>query len=269
MLARHKTLFIGLAVLTLMAPLLDTGSAAGQESTPVIALEGSSQAFPQQVRVADLRDSSFTVSWQTTTAVTGTIHYGASADNLNQIAYDDRDRDVGLAQTQSHVHRVTLLGLTPLTTIHYQIHSGDYVGVVFSRETAPGLPPPGSPNIAYGPVVLANGVTPVAEALVYLRILDADGQGSLGRSGYASCLIKPGDHGFWNITLSDVRTTTGDAYFTYTILSDQLSIEAWAVPYGRETLVGTPIVIAPTAVPTITLPLLRIYLPLTFRAFSP
>jgi len=57
--------------------------------------KASPETTPKKIKVTNVTDSSFTISFITDTAVPGYVKYGVSASKLDQRASDDRDRITG------------------------------------------------------------------------------------------------------------------------------------------------------------------------------
>ena len=74
---------------------------------------------PQEVKVSNISDNSFTVSWITGKPATGFIKYGSEA--LEETVQDDRDAG---SQELRTTHHVTIKKLEPDKTYYYQINSG-------------------------------------------------------------------------------------------------------------------------------------------------
>ena len=77
---------------------------------------------PTNIRITNITDSSFTVTYETADSVTGTISYGTNP-GMGQIALDDRDQKLGKPQDYQ-IHSITIRQLTPLTNYYYSIISG-------------------------------------------------------------------------------------------------------------------------------------------------
>ena len=109
------------------------------------------------VKVTNVRDTSFTVSWSTDVMATGWLNYGTSPA-LGQIAYDDRG-----AKAIGRSHHVTVQGLAPWATYYFEVVSGatvdDHKGSCYQVTTGPTLDLPASHSI-YGRVFESDGVTP-------------------------------------------------------------------------------------------------------------
>ena len=173
------------------------------------------------VKVANVRDTSFTVSWSTDVAATGRVNYGTSPA-LGQTAYDDHGvRAVGQS------HHVTLQGLSPETTYYFEVISGatvdDHEGRCYQVTTGPTLDLPASHTI-YGRVLKSDGVTPAEGSIVYVTLRDADGVGSPGEAGVMTALVDA--DGWWQANLGNARLADGTGHFTYSAAGDAVVLMA-------------------------------------------
>src|SRR3989344_6579786 len=142
-------------------------------NTGVIFIGQASPGYmPENIRVTNISDTSFTVSYTTTDAILGSIAFGTNKD-LGSVALDDRDQQAGGA-TQYYLHYITLSGLKPNTKYFYAIISGT---TTFKNEDSPfeittvsALKPQTEP--IPGHVLEADGTNP-KEAIVYLKTANA------------------------------------------------------------------------------------------------
>ena len=212
------------------------------------------------VRVTNIRDGGFVVSWTTDTASDGTVTWGTSTPPT-QVVSDP--------VTSTTTHYVTISGRTQNTLHYFQVSSTDGTGSTVDNNSgayytvttgALLAPNPGS-NTIWGYVYQSNGTTPVANAIVYLVVLDANGSGSAGASQMISA--RSGSNGVWNYNLVNVRTSDNQGYYTYTLGGDQLRIigqggvngtrgisTPWTITLPAATLAQQDIILseAPTAV---------------------
>ncbi len=172
-----------------------------------------SQTGPATINpvISNITDTSFVVSWTTSSNQAGYISYGTSPSALNMNAYDKRG-----AGTSSTTHYIVASGLTPSTTYYFDIVSGattyDNNGSHFSVTTGGTLSIP-APDNAYGMVYKSGGTVYANGAIVYLKIRDNDCSGSSGESQMLSSLID--ETGYWVINLSTARLQDLSSYFTY------------------------------------------------------
>lgn len=169
---------------------------------------------PKEVKVSNISDNSFTVSWLTEDAVPGFVMFG-QGESLDQTSLDDRDSGSKNARL---THHVTLKNLAPSTTYSFKIGSGadiyDNQGKFYTQTTAPSTTDtPPLPEPLMGKVETADGKAP-AEALVYV---------SMERSTVLSSFIR--DDGNFLITLNNARTADLSKYLT---LADSTKINLTA-----------------------------------------
>lgn len=203
------------------ALLLLSAVASGSEAEP----------FIHEVRVSNVRDVYFTVSWVTEGHAHGEVHYGTTPA-LGQVAYDDR----GTAY-MGWTHYVGLTGLLPSTLYYFDVVSDGAVddngGAHYQVTTGPTLAPPTS-DAVWGLVHQEDGTTPATGAIVYLQVRDANGLGSPGQSAVLSALVS--EAGYWFANLANARTADLGAYFAYSPSGDQVLLEAEGGQIGRGTL---------------------------------
>lgn len=122
---------------------------------------GASQE-PQNVKVTNLSDSSFTITYQTDAAATGSVNYGKSKE-LGNIQLEDLPKNV---------HSITIEKLDPSTKYYLVVVSSQNTflnnGAPFEISTGPSISSPSAAKTAIkGKVILPDGNAP-NEALVYL-----------------------------------------------------------------------------------------------------
>jgi len=196
-----------------------------------------------EVRVTNVRDTTFTVSWVTDQAATGEVHYGTDSVNLNHIVSDDRG-----AATSDDIHYVTLLGLLPDTLYYFDVVSvgttndngGAHYGirgasarqdrVLHTVTTGRTLDSPPPSDTIYGQVLEEDGVsnsfglTPAEGTIVYIDLLDDDGSGSPGQAAALSSLAD--SDGYWHVGLGSARTADLGNYFSYSASGDRVQLTA-------------------------------------------
>lgn len=161
------------------------------------------QITPQEVKISNLSDNSFTVSWVTPDKPTiGFVSYGQG--NLTETALDDRDTAGPKPRT---THHITLKNLIPQTTYLFKISSAgqtfDNNGQPYSVTTTPTTQDtPPLPQPIFGKVKTADSKPP-QEAVVYVEI----GEGTL-LSSYTRA------DGNWLVTLNNARTKDLSTYLT-------------------------------------------------------
>lgn len=198
--------------------------------------------IPQEVKITNISDNSFTVSWITPDKeIAGFIAYGDSAQ-LGQTAADDRDQIGSL--NSYFTHHVSLKNLSPQTKYFFKIGSGsktyDQAGQPYEITTAPTTDsPPPLADPSFGTVVDQSGKN-AAGALVYLTVANSTPLSSYTR-----------EDGNWLITLNNARSKDLSGYVTYKEKGDKEEIMVQAGSAG--TAFGTADTSNDSPVPTITL----------------
>ena len=124
--------------------------------------DASSSQEPQNVKVTNLSDNSFTITYQTDTATTGSVSYGYSKQlgNTQLEALDPKN-----------IHSVTVEKLSPLTKYYLVIISGQNTFLnnssPFEISTGPSISSLPVQTVIKGKVILPDGNAP-NETLVYL-----------------------------------------------------------------------------------------------------
>ena len=172
----------------------------------VFAPRAAPETTPKDVKVSNLRENGFTVSFVTDSATSSFVKYGEDPASLKSQASDDRSQLSGNIG-QSTTHHITVRELDPDKTYYYIIGTAgtpkfDNNGTPFSIKTYKRLGNPPTAKTVYGTVTTAAGA-PAAGALVYL---------SAPNTGLISTITK--DSGSWAIPLSTARTTDGSQYVT-------------------------------------------------------
>lgn len=187
---------------------------------------------PKQVRLTNVVDTGFTVSWITDQATSGKIKLGTESNSLKTEVLDDRDQISG--ETGSfETHHLTSKNLKPNTKYWFKIDSGgksfDNQGKPFEVTTGPtlGSPPPADP--IYGTVMTATQ-TPAEGSLVYINLANAAPLSALAKSG-----------GHWAMSLSTARTSDLKSFLSY---DTQATLVNLLVQGGRQ---GTAPAITTTA----------------------
>lgn len=197
---------------------------------------------PKQVRLTNVTDTGFSVSWVSDQAATGKIKLGNEVNSLKDQVLDDRDQLSG--ETGSfEVHHLTAKNLKANTKYYFKIESGgrafDNQGKPFEITTGPTLGNAPAADPVYGTVLSASR-TPAEGVIVYVNLANA---------APLSALVKSG--GNWALSLSTARTTDLKSYLTY---DTQATIVNLLVQGGKQ---GTAPAITTTAndnpVPDITL----------------
>ena len=121
--------------------------------------QGRSDNTPKNVRVSNVTDSSFTVSWTTDDVTTGFVNWGEKTSNIASVTQTDRRA----------IHSHTVTDLNPTQTYYFTLVSDgvmfDNNKIPWSVKTGATLPAPRNPYTITGTVVDTLG-NPVEGALV-------------------------------------------------------------------------------------------------------
>jgi hypothetical protein len=123
---------------------------------------------PQKVRITNITDNAFTVSYETDSNVSGYVNFGPN-NSLGQTAFDEKDFSQKL---QGHtIHSVTLKNLNPLTKYYFSIISDGNTYLNnnqnFETLTATAISDSSSESVISGKIILPNSNAP-SEAIVYV-----------------------------------------------------------------------------------------------------
>lgn len=193
------------------------------------SLRAGPTSTPRQVRITNINDTSFTVSWITDTSVSGFVRFGTGAGDLDSTFGDDRDQISG--QTGLYTtHQVTVKDLRANTDYFFKIGAGsqlyDNDGDAWEVTTAPTVARPAADPIS-GKVLLASG-QPASGVLVYIEV---EGGSPISTQTKAS--------GVWNLSLSQMRVTTLESFLTYDKETVRISIFAQGGDLGSATAIVT------------------------------
>jgi hypothetical protein len=195
---------------------------------PLRTLVGASaEETPQEVRITNVSDTSFVVSWITSKSTSGFIQYDETGREPQLTVSDDRDQQQG--QIGSYfTHYVTVRGLKAATNYAFRIGSGrnlyDQQEQLYAVTTGPTLANPPTADVAYGQVDTQSG-EPAEGALVYVSLPGVVPQATLVRSS-----------GSWVVPLSTARTSDLTSYAAYDRQSSQLSILVQGATLGTSTV---------------------------------
>lgn len=187
----------------------------------IFAPRATPETTPKKVKVTNVTDNSFTISFLTDSNVAGFVKYGTTASELKSQASDDRDQLTG-GVGEYQTHHITVRGLTENTDYYYVLGTGsgstfDNNGSAFQVKTARRSGVPSAAKIIDGSVTNQSG-GPADGALVYV---------SLEGAGEMSTLVK--NSGSWALPLSNARTTDGSTYAEFQE-SSSLMITAQGFP---------------------------------------
>lgn len=151
---------------------------------------------PQDVKITNVSDTSFTISYHTFDSVLGSISY-KTGNTPSQIAVDDRDTIHKIEQPRL-LHYFTINNLTPQTTYTFSILSGTGTyqnsNVPYAVTTGRTIVQITSPHIVSGTVVFPSQTS--SEAVVYFNFVG---------SQTVSTLIQ--DNGTYSLDIGSLRNT--------------------------------------------------------------
>ncbi len=193
---------LGLLLLlgALVAGLLFFGDGVG-----VFAPRATAEVTPKNIRITNLKDSGFSVSFFTEKKTAGFIKYGTDPSKLSLQVGDDRDQLSG-SVGQFNLHHITLRGLNPATEYYFVIvtesknefdNEGKPFSIVTTSKISASMP---EAVTIYGSVSNEGG-TPAEGSIVYV---------SHSKMGDLSSLVK--GSGSWAIPLSQAVLKDGSEY---------------------------------------------------------
>ncbi|MDP2649896.1 MAG: Ig-like domain-containing protein [bacterium] len=161
---------------------------------------------PLNIRVSNISDSSFAISYTTAGNIIGSVSFGENK-NLGTTIADDRDQQSG-NYNPYQTHYFTTRNLKPNTKYFYSITSGQttYLNndVLFETSTGPSFNTnPSGEKPVLGKVLLPEGEPP-KEAIVYVTIPQAQ---------VISTLVK--QDGTYILPLNSIRTKDLNSYFSF------------------------------------------------------
>lgn len=167
----------------------------------MFAPRATPQTTPKQIKITNLTDSSFSVSFMTDETTTGFVKYGTKPNQLSQQAGDDRDQLAGAVSSYT-THHITVRNLQPQTTYYFTLGTAskaafDNNGQPFSVTTHQKQSNLSLAQTMYG-TVLYPDQRPAEGSIVYVNIEN---------TGELSTLVR--SSGTWAVPLSQARTPDG------------------------------------------------------------
>lgn len=214
----------------------------GSDTAQVFSPRATPQTTPKTIKVSNVTDDSFTISFMTDEPTAGFVKYGTEENKLSSQISDDRDQLSGTVGDYK-LHHITVRGLTAQTEYYYVLGTGsrstfDNNGTPFTIKTAQKAGVPSAAKTIYGSVVTASG-GPADGAVVYIS---APGMGAM------SALVK--SSGSFAAPLSNARTPDGSAYAQ---LNDDTTLSLQATGVDSTTSEVSVTLSQAQPVPTITL----------------
>jgi len=187
------------------------------QSKNIFRLGADVTIAPKNVRISNITDSSFTVSWTSTKNIAGFIAWGKSQSSLKNIEGDE----IG---ESGYLHSVSIQGLTSSSTYYFKINSGggdfDNNGVPWKVDLPQKISSQTSIKPISGVVLTATG-DPAPKILVYLDI-----------GGVSPISTVTSDNGSWIIPLSDLRSSDLNSPYSLDEKTDIIDISIQAGPLG-------------------------------------
>lgn len=204
-----------LGLLLLVVGLAVAATLFGQ-GTGIFLPRASPETTPKNIRVSNVSDDGFYVSFYTDSEVPGFVKYGTEKNKYTQVG-DERDQLTG-AVGNYNLHYIRVKGLQPSTTYYYVLGTGsgalfDDNGEPFVIKTAARSGTQPKVSNAYGTLKTESGL-PAEGAVVFVTAPGAGTQSALVRNT-----------GSWAVSLSNARTKDGASYAPIAE-GDQLIIQA-------------------------------------------
>jgi hypothetical protein len=207
------------------------------------SLDLSDELVPNDIRITNVADNKFVVSWTTEIATEGRVMFGKVGEKLAQEALDERDQ-LNNSPSQYITHYVTVKDLQPNTAYAFRIASGeksvlfDNNGSPYMVTTGPTIASTPSAETIYGQVENTSTL-PADGAIVYFAIPGA---------APASALVK--SSGSYALAVSTLRSADLKSYIAY---DAQATIFALEVDLGKQSASAEVSMANSAPVPLITM----------------
>jgi len=197
----HKRIPTLLGLLLILIGIGITTYLAGNGTT--INIKAGPSEAPANVRITNITDSSFSISYTTEAQVVGSINYGENAQ-LEQTSLDDRDKN---GKISSHfLHYITVKNLNPATIYYFSITSSNKTfmlnGAPYKISTGAKLISRPIENNAISGKIISPKFS--KEVTVYIS---SEGSGTI------STMVN--DDGSYEAILDDLRNTDLSSYFDF------------------------------------------------------
>ncbi len=208
-----------LGLIVLIAGLA-IGAMVFRGGTSIFLPRATPETTPKSIRISNVTDQGFSVTFMTDEATSGFIRYGTDPKKLTQIG-DQRDQLTGSVGEYT-LHQISVLrGLEPNTTYYYVLGTGsgslfDDNGEPFTLKTARQAGTQPKALTVFGSAVTAAG-SPAAGSVVFVTPPNA---------GTLSSLVT--NTGSWAVSLSTARMKDGSGYAPVAV-GDDLSIQVMAL----------------------------------------
>ncbi len=194
---------LGVLIIAMISGVLLFGNGTG-----VFAPRATPQTTPKNIKITNVTDNSFTLSFLTDESTPSFLKYGTSEKALDNQAGDERDQISGTVQPYN-MHHITVRGLKANTAYFFTLGTGSNSsftndGKPFQVKTAQAAGAQPVAKTIYGSVTTESGA-PAEGAVVYVKHPTA---------GELSSLVK--NSGSWAVYLSNARTTDGSDFASVT-----------------------------------------------------
>lgn len=166
--------------------------------------QASPTSNPIDLRITNVSDSSFTVSYSTASYILGSVNFGKD-QKLGLTITDDKDNNKLI---EHKIHSFTINNLSPSTKYFFSIISGQDTflnnNIPYEIITAPKPNAKGNSGFIVGKVVTTDGLNP-KEGIIYTQ---ANGAQAL------SSIIKP--DGTYTVSLEGIRKDNLSSFFKFT-----------------------------------------------------
>ncbi|OGH13538.1 MAG: hypothetical protein A2687_00105 [Candidatus Levybacteria bacterium RIFCSPHIGHO2_01_FULL_38_26] len=159
---------------------------------------------PRDLKISNISNNSFTISYSTDSDVIGSVTFGKDA-NFGNTAFDQKDQD-SRSISPRRIHSITVANLTPQTKYFFYVTSGENIylngDAPFEVSTAPTInTQPNSQTQLKGTILLPDGQI-TKDANVYATAENAQ---------VLSTIL--GEDGSYSLDLTAIRTANLSSYF--------------------------------------------------------
>lgn len=197
----------------------------------IFRLGAESTATPKDVRITNISDTSFTVTWTTQNEDTGFVAWGKGKSTSGGVDEDE----IGIP---SLTHTTTINSLEPNTLYSFRINTDgeffDNNGTNWQVTTGNTIGDPSQSYLASGTLVTKDG-NPVPNALIYINV-----------AGSSPLSTTTSENGSWVVPISIARSVDLTSYVNINPTNSLLEISVNAPPFGVATASVYPVGATPT-----------------------
>lgn len=185
----------------------------------IFRIKASPDMIPQDVRISNVSDNSFTASWVTEKETVGFVKWGENTP-------DQTTQEEG--STPAFIHSIDVRGLAPNTPYSFKINSDgedfDNSGIAYQVQTGPAITTASSTTgVLSGTVVTATN-NPVGGAVVFITA-----------TGIAPTSAVTSENGNWVVPTSQIRSVNLTSYVDVVLNNPLLEIFVQGGPNGVAT----------------------------------